>query len=89
VELPSLEAIKRFVQMGNGVALVPRLTVEGDLESGKLVAVKVPELQMERKLRLVYRRGAALSHAAREFLRVVQKHAEMHGEPFCFVAEKG
>jgi DNA-binding transcriptional LysR family regulator len=75
--------------MGNGVALVPQLTVEGDLESGKLVAVKVPELQMERKLRLVYRRGAALSHAAREFLRVVQEHAEMHGEPFCFVAEKG
>ena len=34
VELPSLEAIKRFVQMGNGVALVPRLTVEGELESG-------------------------------------------------------
>ena len=27
VELPSLEAIKRFVEMGNGVALVPGLTV--------------------------------------------------------------
>jgi hypothetical protein len=26
VELPSLEAIKRFVEMGNGVALVPGLT---------------------------------------------------------------
>ena len=89
VELPSLEAIKRFVQMGNGVALVPRLTVAGELETGTLVAVEVPELQMERKLRLVHRRGAALSHAAREFLRVVQAHAAEHGEPFCFVVEKG
>lgn len=85
VELPSLEAIKRFVQRGNGVALVPKLTVENELEAGSLVAVAVPELQMERKLRLVYRREATLSHAARAFLRVVQEHAKRHGDPFCFL----
>jgi DNA-binding transcriptional LysR family regulator len=88
VELPSLEAIKRFVQRGNGVALVPGLTVEGELASGALVAVAVPELQMERKLRLVYRKQAAHSHAAREFLRVVEEHAEEHGAPFCFERER-
>jgi DNA-binding transcriptional LysR family regulator len=88
VELPSLEAIKRFVQRGNGVALVPKLTVEVELEAGALVGIAVPELQMERKLRLVYRRQAALSHAARAFLQVVEKHAEAHGDPFCFIAER-
>lgn len=88
VELPSLEAIKRFVQRGNGVALVPKLTVEGELESGALVSVEVPDLQIERKLRLVYRRQAALSHAARSFLRVVEAHAQQHGDPFCFEAER-
>jgi DNA-binding transcriptional LysR family regulator len=89
VELPSLEAIKRFVQRGNGVALVPKLTVEHELETGSLVAVQVPELQVERKLRLVHRKQAALSHAAKEFLRVVQAHAAEHGDPFCFELEKG
>jgi DNA-binding transcriptional LysR family regulator len=88
VELPSLEAIKRFVQLGNGVALVPRLTVESELATGTLVAIAVPELQMERKLRIVYRRQAALSHAAREFLRVVEAHAAASGDPFCFQVEK-
>jgi DNA-binding transcriptional LysR family regulator len=88
VELPSLEAIKRFVQRGNGVALVPKLTVEGELATGGLVAVSVPELQVERKLRLVSRRQAALSHAARAFLKVVEEHAARHGDPFCFVAER-
>jgi DNA-binding transcriptional LysR family regulator len=87
VELPSLEAIKRFVQRGNGVALVPKLTVEGELASGELKAIAVPELLVERKLRLVYRRQAALSHAARAFLKVVEAHAAAHGDPFCFVAE--
>ena len=76
-------------QRGNGVALVPRLTVESELASGALVGVAVPELQVERKLRLVYRKQAALSHAARAFLQVVEEHAAEEGDPFCFVAEKG
>jgi DNA-binding transcriptional LysR family regulator len=88
VELPSLDAIKRFVQRGNGVALVPKLTVESELESGALVAIQVPDLQVERKLRLVHRRQAALSHAARAFLKVVEAHALQHGDPFCFQSER-
>jgi DNA-binding transcriptional LysR family regulator len=89
VELPSLEAIKRFVEMGNGVALVPGLTVRTELESGALVRVPVPELQIERKLRLVYRRQASLSHAALAFLKVVEAYAAAHGDPYCFSPERG
>jgi DNA-binding transcriptional LysR family regulator len=88
VELPSLEAIKRFVEMGNGVALVPGLTVRTELESGALVRVQIPELQIERKLRLVYRRQASLSHAALAFLRVVEAYAAAHGDPYCFQADR-
>jgi DNA-binding transcriptional LysR family regulator len=89
VELPSLEAIKRFVEMGNGVALVPGLTVRTELQSGALVRVHVPELQIERKLRLVYRRQASLSHAALAFLKVVEDYAAAHGDPYCFLSERG
>jgi DNA-binding transcriptional LysR family regulator len=89
VELPSLEAIKRFVQMGNGVALVPGLTVRPELESGTLVRVQVPELQIERKLRLVYRRQASLSHVALAFLKVVEAYAAAHGDPYCFLRSGG
>ncbi len=89
VELPSIEAIKRFVAMGNGVALVPGLTVRTELESGALVQVKVPELQMERKLRLVHRRQASLSHAAMAFLKVVEAYAAEHGDPYSFQTERG
>jgi DNA-binding transcriptional LysR family regulator len=88
VELPSLEAIKRFVEMGNGVALVPGLTVRTELASGALVRVRVKELQLERRLRLVYRRQASLSHAAVAFLKVVEAYAAVHGDPYCFQAER-
>ena len=88
VQLPSLEAIKRYVQRGNGVALVPRLTVEAELASGALWGAGVPELQTERKLRLIYREQAELSHAARSFLKVVKQHAITHGPPFHFAPER-
>lgn len=84
VELPSLEAIKRFVAMGNGVALVPGLTVKNELASGSLVRIHVPELGTERKLRLVYRKHASLSHAALAFLKIVEAYAAAHGDPYTY-----
>jgi DNA-binding transcriptional LysR family regulator len=72
VSLPSLDAIKRAVGMGMGVAILPRRCAAAELARGDLVAVNVPELHLKRRLRLVYRRTGAHSHAAHEFLRVAQ-----------------
>lgn len=72
LELPTLQAIKQFVAMGNGVAFVPEISVETELARGELVRIPVKELQLKRKLRLIYRRDANLSHAARAFLKVAE-----------------
>jgi DNA-binding transcriptional LysR family regulator len=72
LELPTLQAIKQFVAMGNGVALIPEISVETELARGELVRIPVRELQLKRKLRLIYRKGANLSHAARAFLKVAE-----------------
>ncbi len=71
VELPTVESIKKFVQMQQAVALVPRMCIEEELAKGALMEVEIPELRIERKLRVVFRRGDPLSHAARAFLQVV------------------
>jgi DNA-binding transcriptional LysR family regulator len=88
VELPSLEAIKRFVAGGNGVALVPGLTVQPELAAGVLVRIPVKELHIQRTLRLVHRKRANLSHAALAFIEVIRSLAEKTGEPFEFEEEK-
>ena len=75
VEMPTIDAIKRFVAAGNGVALVPGIAVEPEIARGELVAVPVEELKLERKLRIVYRKGGQLSHAARAFLQVAESIA--------------
>lgn len=88
IELPTIEAIKRFVALGNGVALVPHLSVARELETGDLVRVPVDELEMKRVLRLVHRRQATLSYAARAFLRTVKSLAEEQGPPFYYHLER-
>jgi DNA-binding transcriptional LysR family regulator len=88
IELPTIEAIKRFVAMGNGVALVPHLTVARELETGDLVRVTVDELEVKRVLRLVYRRQASLSYAAKAFLRTVKALAQEQGPPFHYQVER-
>ena len=73
LSLPSLDAIKRSVEMGLGVALLPRRCALGEIARGDLVEVAVPELRSPRQLRLIHRREGELSHAARAFLEVARQ----------------
>jgi DNA-binding transcriptional LysR family regulator len=73
MEMPTLEAIKRFVEQGMGVALVPRLAARTEIDRGQVAALTVREMRLERRLQVIYRRGATLSHAARAFLRVAKE----------------
>ena len=73
VELPTLEAIKRLVETGAGVALVPQMAARVEIESGRLIAVPVKEIRLERKLNIIYRKNSVLSHAAVAFLKTAKE----------------
>jgi DNA-binding transcriptional LysR family regulator len=88
IELPTLQAIKRFVVMGNGVALLPEISVENELARGELVRIPVRELRLHRKLRLVYRKAASISHAARAFLKVAEAVSTKRRGPYRFQHER-
>ncbi len=72
VEMPTIETIRKLVQNNQGVAFLPRMCVEQEIEQGLLREVKVKELHVERKIRLIYPTRRVLSHAARAFLEVVR-----------------
>lgn len=72
IALPSLDGIKRAVEMGVGVAVLPRRCALTEIARGDLVAVKVPELTTRRVVRFVFRRTGELSHAAAAFLELVR-----------------
>jgi DNA-binding transcriptional LysR family regulator len=74
VALPSLDGIKRAVEMNLGVALLPRRCALTEIARGTLVAVRVAQVRLPRHLRLIYRQNGELSHAAQSFLDVARKH---------------
>jgi DNA-binding transcriptional LysR family regulator len=74
VELPTIESIKRAVEMNMGVAIVPRMCVKMELERGTLVELRIRQMHFPRHLFLLYRRDRALSHAARAFMRLLRAH---------------
>jgi DNA-binding transcriptional LysR family regulator len=72
IEMPTVETIRHLVQRNEGVAFLPKMCVEQDIEQGMLREVVIQELQLQREIRLVYPRKRGLSHAAKAFLELVQ-----------------
>ena len=75
IGLPSLDGIKRAVEMGLGVALLPQRCARTEIARGQLAPVKVPQLRLPRQVRLVYRRSGEMSHAAAAFLDAARSAA--------------
>ena len=73
VEMPTIETIRKLVESNVGVAFLPRMCVEQEIERKTLceVGVRVKEMHVERKIRLIYPTRRALSHAAKAFLEVL------------------
>jgi DNA-binding transcriptional LysR family regulator len=76
IELPSLDAIKRLVEQGLGVALMPRRVAQAEIARGDLAALAVRGMRLERTIHAVYRAAADLSEAARAFLACAREGVE-------------
>lgn len=74
ISLPSLDGIKRAVEMGMGVAVLPKRCAVAEIARGHLAAIIVPGLRSPRSLRLISRKSGELSHAAQAFVDVARKY---------------
>ena len=75
IELPTIEAIKKFVEMKEAVAIVPNICVKEEIKRGKFKEIEIEELKslkIRRKLQLVFRKNDPLSHVPKAFLRLIQ-----------------
>ena len=79
IELATLDTIKEFVLLNAGIAILPRLAVQDEIASGKLVEVPVKGMRIEKHLRIVFRREHSLSHAAKSFLEILKEEKKIKG----------
>jgi DNA-binding transcriptional LysR family regulator len=76
MELDSLEATKRMVEEGLGIALVPLVTIERELASGDLVKVNLVDAEpLSRPISLIYRKSRKRPRTAQAFIDTL---AEMY-----------
>ena len=76
IEIATIETVKRFVAMNLGLAFVPQMCVQEEVERGELLVIPVEEFCHERTLWVVRRRTDAHSHAAQAFMQVINAMAE-------------
>jgi len=71
MELASIETIKRFVAIGMGISIVPRLCIAKEVKEGSLQALTIRDARFKRQLGLIYNKDRYQSKAALAFLALI------------------
>ena len=80
MEFDNIETIKRAVEIGAGVSLLPEPTVTREVEAGTLVKVPLEDDTLVRPLGIVHRRGKKLTITAERFRNALTASSETNGE---------
>ncbi len=74
MELDSMEATKKMVEEGLGIALLPRMAVERELQAATLVEIDIVGMRNPtRQIALISRRSRPLGPVAQAFVEIVQE----------------
>lgn len=88
MEMDSMEATKKMVEEGLGIALLPRAAVERELELGFLAEVKLKEPPMpRRRIALIYRRNRRQGRAVAAFIDLLREVYRFQSPPQRDIAE--
>jgi DNA-binding transcriptional LysR family regulator len=73
MELDNIETIKRSVEAGLGVSILPAPALENEIRAGTLVTKRLQEGPFRRPIAAIHRRGRELSPAARALLALLAR----------------
>jgi DNA-binding transcriptional LysR family regulator len=73
MEMENPESVKKAVQSGLGIAFISKFAIETELKAKSLVAIRVNGLDINRELKIVYRKDKHLGRAAQKFIDMARK----------------
>ncbi len=71
MEFDNIETIKRAVEVGSGVSIVPETTVVDAVQRGSLARAGFVEGRFTRTVGVIHRRGRVLGHAGQAFIGIM------------------
>jgi DNA-binding transcriptional LysR family regulator len=75
LEFDNIETIKRAVEIGAGISILPEPTVAREIEDGTLVQIPLVGLPLVRPLGIIHRRDRKLSTTAQQFIQLLQSQS--------------
>jgi DNA-binding transcriptional LysR family regulator len=76
LEFDNIETIKRAIEVGAGVSLLPAPTVEREVAAGTLVAIPLSGEPLVRTLGIIHRRDRKLSDTASRFVEMLRSRSD-------------
>jgi DNA-binding transcriptional LysR family regulator len=73
MEMENPESVKKAVQSGLGIAFISKFAVETELKAKTLVNVQVRDVDIQRELKIVFRKDKHLGRAAQAFIEIARK----------------
>jgi DNA-binding transcriptional LysR family regulator len=72
MQFDNIETLKKAVEIGSGVAIVPETTVRQEVANRTLAAIKL-EGDHRRELGVIYKKGKVLSPAMKKFIELLKE----------------
>ncbi len=80
-EVDNIDTIKRFVEVGQGIAIVPEPAVQSEVKGETLVVLRFNDEKIARPLAIVHRKGKHFSLAAERFIEFLTSRKTGDEEP--------
>jgi len=71
-ELDNIEMVKRLVEVGAGIAVIPEKSCIHEVQSGSLVKIELSDKDLIRPIGIIYRTGKHFSPAVEKFVEYLQ-----------------
>ncbi len=71
-ELDNIEMVKRLVEVGAGIAVIPEKSCVHEVQAGSLVKVELSDKDLIRPIGIIHRSGKHFSPAAEKFIEYLQ-----------------
>jgi DNA-binding transcriptional LysR family regulator len=72
MEFDNIETVKRAVEIGAGVSIVPAGTVTQEVSKNTLVALSFADVELQRPIGLIHKKSKVLSPAMKQFIASLQ-----------------
>ena len=75
LEFDNIETMKRAIEIGAGISLLPEPTITREIESGTLVSIPLEGQPLVRPLGIIHRSDRKLSETAQQFIGLLRSQA--------------